>query len=503
MSAKEPRARALGLFLTLALAAALTAVGCAKKEAPAPAADAGAAPANDGKIPISTTSPEAKAEFVQGRDMVDKLLITDSLAHFRKAVELDPSFAWAELMVAQNSPTGTEFFEHLNKAVALAEKASNGERLLILAAQAGANANAVRQKQYLDDLLAAYPNDERANFAVAAYYFGQLDYPKAIEHYKKATEINNTFSTAYNLLGYAYRQQGDYPDAEKSFQRYIELIPKDPNPYDSYAELLLKMGRYDESIAQYRKALEIDPNFLNAYQGIAMALLYQGKPAEAAAELKSLVAKARTDGERRTGMFAETVLLVDSGKPAAALASLDEQYELGKKTNDVAAMAFDNVQKGNILLDLGKPDQAKKEFEAAASLVQASNLPQEFKDNNALALHANLARVALAKKDWAAAKAQSDEFRNGAAAGKNPFQARLAHELDGTLALAQKDWDRAIAELEQANLQNPQNLFRLCQAYKGKGDAARSKDFCKRAAEFNSLPSLNYALIRAKAGKAS
>ncbi len=318
--------RSVSLLLSVGFSLALAA-GCAKKEAPAPAAADAATPvgSGDGKIPISTTSPQAKAEFVEGRDKVEKLEITESLAHFQKATELDPSFAGAELALAQNSPTGKGFFEHLAKAVALADKASDGERLLIVAAQAGANNDAVGQKQYLDQLLAAYPNDERANLALAGWYFGQQDLPKAIEYYRKATEINPAFSTAYNLLGYAYRQSGDFVSAEKSFQRYIELIPNDPNPYDSYAELLLKMGRFDDSIAQYRKALAIDPNFLNAYQGIAMDLLYQGKATEAAAELENIEKRARTDGERRTGMFAETVLLVDSGKPSEALASLDAQ----------------------------------------------------------------------------------------------------------------------------------------------------------------------------------
>jgi tetratricopeptide (TPR) repeat protein len=67
-----------------------------------------------------------------------------------------------------------------------------------------------------------------------------------------------SYSTAFNILGYAYRQDGNYNDAEAAFKKYIELIPNDPNPYDSYAELLLKMGRFDEAITQYKKALAID-----------------------------------------------------------------------------------------------------------------------------------------------------------------------------------------------------------------------------------------------------
>ena len=100
---------------------------------------------------------------------------------------------------------------------------------------------------------------------------------QAIEHYKKATELAPDYSTAYNILGYAYRQNVAYANAEKAFKKYIELIPNDPNPYDSYAELLLKMGRFDESITQYQKALAIDSNFINSHLGIAAALDVQGQ----------------------------------------------------------------------------------------------------------------------------------------------------------------------------------------------------------------------------------
>ena len=495
------RSKSLDFFWTLAVAAGLAVGGCAKKEAPAPApvSEAKPTPAGGGKIPVTTSSAEAKAEFLKGRELSERLLVTDSIQHFQKASSLDPHFALAELFLANTAPTGAEFFDHLNKAVALADGASQGEKLLILATEAGANNNAVKQREYLDQLVAAYPDDERAQFNMGNFYFGQQDFPKAIEHYKKATELDSTYSTAFNLLGYAYRQNGDFADAEKAFQRYIELIPKDPNPYDSYAELLLRMGRFDDSIAQYRKALEIDPNFVNAYQGIAMDLLYQGKPDAAAAQLQEMAKKARNDGEHRTELFALTIVHVDGGNLAKALSDVAEQYSLGQKTNDVPAMAFDQGLKGNILLAMGKPDQAKGEFENGVKLIEGSSLSQEIKDNAKLVLHYNLARVAVAKKDFAAAKSEATEYRKGASSSKNPAQARNAHELDGIVALAEKNYDQAIAELQQANQQNPQNLYRLCQAYQGKGDAAKAKEYCTKAAELYSLPNLNLALVRTKA----
>jgi tetratricopeptide (TPR) repeat protein len=495
--------RSLAPLWMLGVVVVVTTSACAKKEAPAPAAETQTAPSDGGKIPVTTASAEAKTEFLQGRDLSEKLRITDSIAHFEKAASLDPNFALAELSLANSAPTGREFFEHLDKAVSLSDKASNGEKLLILATQAGANNNAVKQKEYLEQLVAAYPNDERAHFNLGGYYFGQQDFPQAIEHYKKATEIAPGYSSAFNILGYAYRQNADYANAEKAFQKYIELIPGDPNPYDSYAELLLKEGKFDDSITQYRKALAIDPNFLASHQGIAADLMYMGKPDGAAAELANITKKARNDGERRLALFALTVLHVDGGKMAKALAEVDKQYALGEKTRDVPAMAGDLQLKGNILLEMGKAAEARTAYERALKMIEDSSLSQEIKDNNKRVIHNNLARVALVKKDFASAKTEAEEFRKGAEASKNPAQVRLTHELAGMIALAEKDYDKALAELQQASQQNPQNLYRLCQAYQGKGDKEKAKELCTKAAEFNSLPQVNYAFIRTKAKAAA
>ncbi len=496
------RSKVLVLFLALIVASVIALSGCANVEdgkTPVAANNPGSA---SGKIPVTTSSEEARKEFLQGRDLNEKLLVQDSIQHFDKAISLDANFALAELNRANVSPTGKEFFDHLKKAVALADKASNGEKLLILGNEAGANGNAAKQKELLEQLVAAYPNDERAHFNLGGYYFGQQDMSQAIEHYKKATELAPTYSGAFNILGYAYRQNADYANAEQAFKKYIELIPNDPNPYDSYAELLLKMGRFDESITQYRKALAIDPNFINSHQGIAAALMYQGKPDQAAAELQKITDKARSDAERRTALFGLTVVDVDSGKMDAALAEMDKQYALGEKTNDVPAMTGDLQFKGNIMLEMGKPDEAKALFERGLKMTEESNLSQEIKDNAKLFHHYNLARVALGKKDMTTAKIEADAFNTGTESLKNPFQTKQAHELLGMIALERKDYDAALAELQQSNQQNPYDLYRLCQAYQGKGDKAKAKEFCTKAAAFNSLPQLNLAFIRTKAAKA-
>ena len=471
----------------------MSCLACNKSAAPSIAS------ASEGKIPITTKSDEARREFLQGQSLADRLLGQDSLQHFDKAIALDPNFASAELARAVNSPTTKEFFEHQQKAAALADQVSDGEKLLILASQAGANAEVIQQKDYLDKLLAAYPNDERAQLVTGTFYFGQQRLEEAIAHYKKATQIAPSFSPVYNILGYAYRQQGDYASAEQAFKKYIELIPDDPNPYDSYAELLMKMGRFDDSIAQYRKALSVDKNFNPSRFGLAADLMYKNQPDQALDELRDMADKARNDGELRTAYFGMAVVNSDRGEFNQALQAIDKEYAIAEEKNDVASMAADLQAKGNILVAASRYDEAAKQFERSLQITEDSTLSPEIKDNAKLQHHFNQAVLAIAKKDYASAKTHADTYREGAEASHGSFRVQQAHELAGRIALAQKDYDTAIAELQQASHQNPSNLYRLSQAYQAKGDETQAHEFLKKAADFNSLPQLNYAFIRAKA----
>ena len=463
------------------------------------AASAGAA--DHGKIPITTSSEEARKEFLLGRDVSEKLLAQESLKHFDKAIALDPNFASAELARANSAPTAKDFFEHLKKAVSLADKVSEGEKNFILANQAGANGRPAEQKQYLDKLAAAYPEDERVQFNLGGYYFGQQEYDEAISHYKKATEISPNYSPAYNLLGYSYRQQGNYSGAEEAFKKYIELIPNDPNPYDSYAELLLRMGRFDESIAQYRKALSIDPHFNASHFGITADLMYQGKADAAGSELQTMAEQARNDGERRTAYFGMAVLAADSGNLDRALQAMDKEYAVAEKKNDAASMAADLQAKGNIYSEMKQYDAAAQQFDRSLQIVQASGLSQQIKDNAKLQRRFSATTLALARKDVTTAKKSAEEFRQGAEAQQNPALMRQVHELAGRIALAEKDYDKATAELEQANQLDPRNLYRLSQAYQAKGDSAKAQEYAKKTADFNPLPQLNYAFVRSKVQK--
>lgn len=453
------------------------------------------------KIPVTTASKSALEKFLQGRDLFERLQAQEALPYFQAAVTEDADFAMAHLFLAFSVPSAKQFFEALNKAVALADKASEGERFWILGIQAGANGLPMLQREYYQKLIALYPNDERAHNLLGTNYFGQQEWQSAIESYQKATQINPNYSQPYNQLGYAYRFLEDYPNAEKAFQKYIKLIPNDPNPYDSYAELLMKMGKFEKSIEFYKKALAINPNFVASHIGIASDLNFLGKYAEARKQLQTLLEMARNDGERRAAHFALAVSFADEGNLSQALAECDQQYALAEKINDAAAMAGDLINKGNILLESGQFDLSQLMFDKAEKLFQTSDLSAEVKENARRVFLYNSARVAIKARNVEKAKSNAQAFLDAVKTLNNPLQLMLYHELMGCLALTQKEFGIAVGQLGQANLQNPYNLYRLALAYKGKGDAVNEKSYCQRAANFNGLNSLNQAFIRTKAGK--
>jgi len=451
------------------------------------------------KIPITTSSGKARELFLEGRDLFERLQAQEARQFLEQAVAEDPDFAMGHLFLSFTLPTARGFFEELEKAVPLAEGASEGERLWIQGVEAGAYGRPMKQRELYEKLVELYPKDERAHNLLANNYFGQQEWELAIGEYEQALEINPDFSQPYNQLGYAYRFLKRYEEAEKAFQKYIQLIPGDPNPYDSYAELLLKMGRYDESIKAYQKALECNPNFVNSHVAIATNLNLQEKHPQAVEQLHRLLDIARTDGERRAAHFALAVSYVDGGQMDRALKELETQYALAEQNNDLTAMAGDLVVMGNIHLEMDQPEMAESEFKKAVQLVEGSDRSEEVKDNFRRGYLYNTARAALAGGNIDEARTAAAEYRQQVEAINNPLQIKLAHQVAGMIALTEEDFDTALTELEQANLQDPYNLYRLGLAYQGKGDLEAARDQFRRAADFNALNNMNYAFIRHRA----
>jgi len=481
------KCKSLSMFLVVAVVA-VAMFGCSK-------------PADDGKIPVTTKSDEARKEYMLGRDLTDRLQTHEANGHFDKAIAADPEFAMAYLLRGNGAASTTEFLEYVGKAVSHAGTASEGERLVILAAEAASVADVAKRKELLDKLVAAYPKDERAHEILGFYYQSQQDYPGAVEHFKAASGLAPAYAPVYNTLGYTYRAMEKYPEAEQAFKKYTELLPGDPNPYDSYAELLLKEGKFDQSIENYNKALAKDPNFISSKQGIAFNHIYMGQPDQAADEVRSMMSSARDESERVQARFDLIVLYLDGGNTPMALQYIDSGYAESEKRNDIVDLAQGLDFKGVVQEEAGNYAAARELYDREVKMIESSNLSADRKEPFVRGNQYHAAILAMAANKINDAKTHAAEYEKLVSVKPTPGRQRVMHELNGRIALGAKEYDRAIEELGKANLEDAYNLYRLALAYAGKGDAAKAKEYCAKAAHFYSLPDANYAFVRLKAGK--
>jgi tetratricopeptide (TPR) repeat protein len=449
-------------------------------------------------VPITTTSEEARQAYLESRDSFDNFLMKEARAQAERAVALDERFALAYLMMASTSGSTTEFFESVDRAVSLAGDVSEGERHVILGFAAGAKGDPETQRDHYRALVLAFPDDERAHFLLAGYFFRRQEWKEAIEHYRRAIELNPAFPPPYNQLGYALRFSGDYEEAEKAFREYVRLMPGEPNPLDSYAELLMQQGRFEESIDKYREALERNPEFIPSYIGIGNNLIFLGEPAEARLTFSMLGEVASTDAERREALFWTAVSYLHEGRFDDALDTVRDRYAMAERAGDLATAAEDRVLLGDILVEAGRAQEAVAEFRTAAELIQRSDSPEEVKKSARRNLLYHEALAALGRGDAQAAKALAERFRDRVGDSKIPSEVRSQRELFGLVALAEGDYGGAVSLLLEADPGDPRVLYELALAYQGAGDADKARGFAKRAADFNGL-SIRYAYVRRRA----
>jgi tetratricopeptide (TPR) repeat protein len=453
--------------------------------------------AASGKVPITTSSPEARELYLRGRALAEALKATDARKYYEQAAAKDPAFALAFVGIA-NTGTNKDFIAAVGKAVAVAENVSEGERHIILGLEAALKGDPAAQGDHYNRLVKAYPDDERARLLLGNYYFGRQEYGPAIEQYLKATKINPEFSPVYNQLGYVYRAQEKYVEAERAFLKYIDLVPSDPNPYDSYAELLMKTGRFEESIKHYKKALSIDPTFVASYIGIGNNQLFMDQPEKARATFGELAKVARTTGERRAAHNWAAASYVQEGNHEKAIAEVEKAAALARAEADMATVSNDLNQVGDILREAGRSNEALAKYREALAVMEKADVPEEFKAAARRNTIFEEGRVAVLTGDVATAKARLAEYAAAVKVKRQPFEIRQQHELAGLIALAEKRPADGVAEFEKANQQDPRVLYLLARALQAAGDGNRARSMANRAGNLNTL-NFNNAYVRAKA----
>jgi len=147
--------------------------------------------------------------------------------------------------------------------------------------------------------------DALKDFEIAYEYQMQGAFEKAVFHYLKSLEIEQT-AEGYTFLGWTYSFMGRIDEAIEQCQKAIRLDPEFGNPYNDIGAYLMQIGEIDEAIHWFEKT-----KLAKRYETPEFAYCNLGK----AYELKGLWPLARKEYQKA---------LEIRGDYPAALAALDK-----------------------------------------------------------------------------------------------------------------------------------------------------------------------------------
>ena len=458
------------------------------------------------EVPITTASEEARATYIEARQLAENLSLNEARATYERAIEQDPEFALAYWGRALLAISNQDFQNYLNQAVALASNVSRGERLLIEANQALAEDKPETALKIRKRLVRIYPDDKRAHNQLGASYFGLDEPASAIAAYEKAVALDADYPPPYNVLGYLYLAEHRFDDAEKAFKNYMRLIPDEANVYDSMADLYTRMGRYQEAIDNFSMALELNPTFSFSQRKIGLNQIYQGRYEEGRTSLRQAISLERTPIGRVIDLEMIAFSYLYEKNTDEAFNGLEQALELARDEQLTARVAL--IHSGLCRLHIlitGDMEQAESELQAYKAINAAGGITEGARDFYTELAITQEALIAAKRQDFDLAFAKADELKASIAASENPTETEGYHQLMGQLYLEKGEYALAQDHFDQGNEDNPYTYFLMAQTQAGAGNHDRAGGYYQRTVDWNEVISagagnhhraLGYALAR-------
>ena len=198
-----------------------------------------------------TVNPEAHVEYLKGRHesaATSPQAIELGLRHYRRALELDPTYAaaWAGIAGCHLVRAGRGMAP---PAEAIREAREAAERAIAM-----------------DDSIA------EAHAALGSVAGDAMDVAGAIPHLLRAIEMNPGLTAAYTNLGGLYYCIERHREAQEAMLKALSLDPLSMIIHTCVGDAYYYAREYERSLVYYRKAVDLDPRFDGAHTDLARSL---------------------------------------------------------------------------------------------------------------------------------------------------------------------------------------------------------------------------------------
>ena len=193
----------------------------------------------------------------------------------------------------------------------------------------------------------------------------------AVVHLERAVELAPGVRTLLDLtVGYSGAARLD--DAERTSRRLLQIAPDFSIPLHNLGTLAHRRGEYDKAIGYFNQALEKEPTYMLARLHLGDSLRSVGRMTEAYRAYESVLElEPQNPREAQNYIDAFYKLAALDAKMGAhdrAATLLTELIKLAPNHNR-AHYAY-----GQVLLHLGRPDEAQRAFDRHVEILEAEEL---------------------------------------------------------------------------------------------------------------------------------
>jgi serine/threonine protein kinase/tetratricopeptide (TPR) repeat protein len=200
---------------------------------------------------VTTSSLEALKAFALGNAEFDQGRELQSLPFYKRAVELDPNFAWVYARMGvtyANAGENEKAIEATRKAYELRDRVSEREKLYITEHYyQTVTGEEDKEMATLELYGQTYPNDDVPPNNLAVGYEQEGDYAKAAEKGRDAVRVDPNSSGAWANMAYGYFGANRPDEAQQTLQQALAKFPDSDTLHWATYFISLTLGKTAEA----------------------------------------------------------------------------------------------------------------------------------------------------------------------------------------------------------------------------------------------------------------
>jgi serine/threonine protein kinase/tetratricopeptide (TPR) repeat protein len=412
---------------------------------------------------VTTSSEVAYRLYEEGLRAYYHGDITGTRRLMEAALKEDSTLAMAEYYLS-HTLSGATWFNHLARALRLAQNASDRERLIIRSAlelytsDPAAIATA-------ETLAVRFPHEPEGQRMAGKALIDAADFPGAVRRLRQliaSDSVAQRGTTArctacdaqFDLVG-AYLAMDSLETAEREGRAFAAREPASAALWSRLAEVLVARGRIDAAREAYGRATEIDPGFAGRPSYFAYYYLPAGDYETADRALRE-IAQSGSHVRQAEANWYLTLSLRNQGRHVEALRAARMHRELTVDVDVSRPREQFAFQYAQVLFELGRYRDAVALFDSIARAAPGYTASQQARQRAWALTHA--ATALFAAGDTARLRDRVDPIRVVGSRSLLGRDQRLHHYVAGLVLVARGDDANAVDEFRRAII-SPLNGF--------------------------------------------